>query len=422
MGQGQIKFVAAVLLSVFLGSWCAWFYPYDDLLDRSGTPWGADFTMFYVAGQVVLDGAGERLYDQAEHQRRLQQIFPTLDPQFCLPYRYPPAVAKLLAPLAAWPYAVSYVVFLALSCAAYWMATRLLVPSVGVLRSAPEIGDARRWLWAAAAWPVALETLIGGQASMLALLVAAATYVLLSKQRQALSGAVLALALYKPNVLALVALGCLLRYPRMLLGFVPVAAGLVWLSAAPAGWLGLRSYYEVSSQLALQTWDVATPHWKVHGLAPYFTLLAPNSGRLMCCLFGAAAVVLVTFPLPRVEEERWQPLWFATLISINALFNVYMPIYDLVLLFVGAVLTWDYCRSSQLPFSPRAMQLTLVLFYLGPHLSQGMAKLTGVQWFPWLLVALAAWQVRMLRRGHRTARARSPLSAADAPGRVLPQV
>ena len=37
----------------------------EDMLDRSGTPLCADFSMFYVAGQIVWDGAGEQLYDQA---------------------------------------------------------------------------------------------------------------------------------------------------------------------------------------------------------------------------------------------------------------------------------------------------------------------------------------------------------------------
>ena len=61
----RIQFVACAILVLFVLGWIGWFYPYDDLLDRSGTPLGADFSMFYIAGQVVWDGAGDQLYDQA---------------------------------------------------------------------------------------------------------------------------------------------------------------------------------------------------------------------------------------------------------------------------------------------------------------------------------------------------------------------
>ena len=64
--------------------WIVWFFPYDDLLDLSGTPLGADYAMFYVAGQLVTDGSADQLYDQAEHQRRLQALFPGIDERVCL--------------------------------------------------------------------------------------------------------------------------------------------------------------------------------------------------------------------------------------------------------------------------------------------------------------------------------------------------
>jgi len=58
----RIQSVACAILIVFVLGWLGRFYLFDDLLDRSGTPLGADFSMFYVAGQVVFDGAGDQLY------------------------------------------------------------------------------------------------------------------------------------------------------------------------------------------------------------------------------------------------------------------------------------------------------------------------------------------------------------------------
>jgi len=397
----RIQFVACAILVLFFAGWIGWFFPFDDLLDQSGTPLGADFSMFYVAGQVVLDGAGEQLYEQAEHQRRLQQLFPAIDPSFALPYRYPPFVATLMIPLAALPYALAYAVFLVLSCAAWWTAARQLVSAC------PELQDAwqRSLRWAILGWPVALETLVGGQASMFALLIAVSVYVLLRHKRVVLAGAILALAAYKPNVLALLALGCLFRYPRMLTGFVPVATGVGLLCLVPAGWEGLMQYRELTANLATQSWDVATPIWKVHGLTPWFQFMLGDNGRLACGLLGIAATLGVAIRARAVTvSEPIEPIWFATLISLNSLFNAYTPTYDLVLLLVGATLTAEHLVHRHGPNVSRtlvAAQLLLAIVYFGPHLSQFVAKSTGAQPFGLVLAALAIWQGGLLWQSQR---------------------
>lgn len=397
----RIQFVASAILIVFVLAWIGWFYPFDDLLDRSGTPLGADFSMFYVAGQVVFDGAGDRLYDQAEHQRRLQQLFPAIDASFALPYRYPPCVATLMVPLAALPYTLAYAVFFALSCAAWWTAARQLVAVSPELRGAWR----RSMWWAMLGWPVALETLVGGQASMFALLIAVSVYSLLRNQRFFVAGAILALAAYKPNVLALLALGCLIRYPRMWQGFLPVAAGVGLLCLVPNGFAGLVQYREMTASLATQAWDVATPLWKVHGLAPWFNLILGEEGRLASGLIGLAATLFIAIRARVIESQnRVEPIWFAMLISINALFNAYTPIYDLVLLLAGAAFTAEHLARRHGPNVGRSLvatQILLAIVYFGPHLSQAIAKSMGVQPFGLALALLALWQCGLLLQARR---------------------
>jgi Glycosyltransferase family 87 len=392
----RIQFVSGAILLLFVAGWVSWFYPYDDLLDQSGTPLGADFSMFYVAGQVVWDGDGELLYDQAEHQRRIQSLFSGIDPQFALPYRYPPFVATLAAPLAALPYSVAYALFLVLSGTAWWVTIRQLASATPQLQAAWQ----RSWRWTMIGWPIALETLIGGQASMLALLIAASVYCLLKYQRFAFAGAILALAAYKPNVLALLALGCLIRYPRMLKGFLPIAAGIGLLCLVPNGWDGVSSYRELTTTLATQSWDVATPYWKVHGLAPWFNMIVGTEGRLACGLIGLAATFFVAIRARLVTTATGiEPIWYATLVSINALFNAYTPIYDLVLLAIGATLTAEHLVQRYGPNVSRtliAAQLLLAIIYFGPHMSQMLAKSTGSQPFGLVLASLLVWQATLL--------------------------
>jgi hypothetical protein len=181
----RARFISTVLLVLFLFGWALWFWPYDDLLDRSGTPLGADFSMFYVAGQMTVAGATDQLYDQAAHQSRLHNLFPGIDSQFALPYRYPPIVALLMAPLACLPYILAVAVFMALGLAAAVAGLRMLVrETVHVSRS-----DRQLCYLALLGWPVVLETWIGGQASLFALLIVCAGIVLMRRERYAWAGA-----------------------------------------------------------------------------------------------------------------------------------------------------------------------------------------------------------------------------------------
>ncbi|MBI2481558.1 MAG: DUF2029 domain-containing protein [Planctomycetia bacterium] len=254
-------------------------------------------------------------------------------------------------------------------------------------------------------WPVALETLVGGQASMFALLIAVSVYVLLRHQRFVCAGAILALAAYKPNVLALLALGCLIRYPRMWKGFLPVAVGVVVFCLVPAGWEGLMQYRELTANLATQSWDVATPLWKVHGLAPWFHFMMGDDGRLTCGLIGLVATIVFAIRARVVTVSGpIEPIWFATLISLNALFNAYTPTYDLVLLLVAATLTAEHLAQRHGPNVGRtlaAAQLLLAIVYIGPHLSQVVAKSTGAQPFGLVLTAVATWQGGLLWQSQR---------------------
>lgn len=394
----RLQWIARGTTVAFLVAWGVWFFPFDDSLDRRGTPLGADYAMFYAAGRSVLDGAADRLYDQAAHQQRLAEIFPKIDRSFSLPYRYPPCVALLAAPLAALPYPLSFGLFFLSSsaawCAAVWLAVRDLPALCGPWR--------RAVLWGLAGWPVAWETLFGGQASTFAALFFSSALALIRRRRFAAAGVALAMAAYKPNVLAVAGLGLLLRYPRLLRGLLPAAAGLVLLSLVPGGWAALRDYGELACRLAAQPWDVETPHWKVHGLAVWLAALPGGWGRISSLAAGIAAAAAVAWQWRR---SRVQPLAFAwassLLISINALCNPYTPIYDLLLLSFGALLVAEALAAEHgADISGRrgTAELLLAAVYFGPHLSQGVAQAAGFQPFPAVLLGISLWQARQLVR------------------------
>jgi len=383
-----------VLLTLFLFGWVLWFFPYDDLLDRSGTPLGADFSMFYVAGKTVAEGDAAALYDPAAAQTRLHNLFPGIDPHFALPYRYPPLVALVMAPLACLPYPMAIGCFMAMGLASAWLGLRLLLGENGVTSRV----DRRLCYLCFLGWPVVLETWVGGQASLFAFLIVSAGIVLMQRERYEWAGAVWALAAYKPNVLLLVVIGCVLFRPRILRGLIPVGAVMFGLTWSVAGWGGILEYIDLTSQLATQPWNVQTPFWKVHGIAQWLTPLIGSQAKLVTLLLGLLATLGIVWRWRQTDDSPRSLLPYALLITVNVLANPYIPIYDLTLLAVGVILLiLAEPMRQRYPFAryPLAWHVALATLYFGPHLSQTVSKATGLQLFPLALLGFACFQARM---------------------------
>jgi hypothetical protein len=410
-------------VALFLLLWGFAFYPFQNLLDRHGTPLGGDYVMFYLGGQIVADGASERLYDQDEHCRRLRQLFPTLVEGDLLPYRYPPYVAAAFAPLSRLPFPLSYAIFFAISLG-LWLAALWLMSREWPDFFATSAG--KGVCWGALGWPVALETLAGGQASMLALLIALAGLLLLKRDKPIAAGVVLALALYKPNVLALFILGCALKRPRMLLGFVPGAVALVLFGIAVLGWPTTFTYATLGQQLASQTWQTPTPYWKVHGLASWLDGVA--GGKLILFSLGLAAVAALFCLQTRRKAKRPaqappDDLYFALLLLLNTLCNPYAPVYDLVVLLLPFVLL-AICGGKSPAFAAPWLPLLGAVLFFGPHLSQALSFQIHGQVFTLALMVWAAWLVTASLRNLPATdgnRAASPRIRPDGPCPVVPE-
>ena len=127
---------------------------------------------------------------------------------------------------------------------------------------------------------------------------------------------------------------------------------------------------------------------------------------MACGIVGAVVAIGLAVHARFIRgSEHIEPLWFATLLSVNALFNAYTPIYDLVLLAIGAVLTAEYLASRFGPNVNRSLiaaHLLIAIVYFGPHLSQVVAKTTSAQPFGLVLAALTVWQSCLLWQTQRS--------------------
>jgi hypothetical protein len=389
--QDRVRFIACCLIAIYPTVWVANFRPFDDLVDRSGNPLGADYAVFYLPGRMVLEGRPDELYSHEIQQQALHKLFPALAAGDWLPFRYPPWVATAMAPLAALPYVASFAMFTLASLAALVWAWKMLARQCRRLNG--------RWrstaLLALLGWPVVWETLLDGQSSLFTLAILATTTALVDRRRFTAAGAVLALATFKPNVLAWFALGYVARYPRMLCGAIPVGLLLIGASAATVGWDGVLDYARLASHLAARPWDFETDATKVQGLTSWLSLIVPGHERLVLSAAGLISVLaLVMVWRHRGDDRVTARAATSMLILVNTLCNPYVPIYDLTLLAAAAALLVEssaLCEPETRSSGLSPSVFILAVGYFGPHVSQAVCRESGMQLFPLVLAAFTAW-------------------------------
>jgi len=77
-----------ILLAFYAVAAVGWIALSGGLTDPNGKPIGTDFSSFYAAGSMVLDGRAADVYDMAAHYARERQIFGEATPYYG--WLYPP--------------------------------------------------------------------------------------------------------------------------------------------------------------------------------------------------------------------------------------------------------------------------------------------------------------------------------------------
>src|ERR1700761_561796 len=169
-----------ILLGLYGIAIVGWILLSDHWIDRNGKPVGTDFSSFYAAGSMALQGHAADVYDMAAHFAREQQLFGAATPYYG--WLYPPIFLLIATPLALLPYPMALIVWQGASLAFY------LGVIAAILREPRRDNEiiARLWLPVAAAFPAVFINLGHGQNGFLtAALIGAA---LVTLEQPVLSG------------------------------------------------------------------------------------------------------------------------------------------------------------------------------------------------------------------------------------------
>src|ERR1700761_7919949 len=120
LSADRARVYSLMLLGLYLGATVGWIWLAHGWVDRNGKPVGTDFSSFYAAGSLALEGRAGDVYDMAAHFAREQQLFGAATPYYG--WLYPPIFMLIAAPLALLPYPLALLLWQGASFAFYLAA------------------------------------------------------------------------------------------------------------------------------------------------------------------------------------------------------------------------------------------------------------------------------------------------------------
>lgn len=388
-----ILLVLTVVISAF------WLFGSDGLIDRNGKPIGTDFSSFYAAGSLALEGRAIDAYDTAAHYAREQQLFGERTPYYA--WFYPPIFLLVAAPLAMLPYWLALAVWQGASGLLYGMTT------AAILRRA-RLPDAIRntGLLAAIAFPAVLINLGHGQNGFLTAGLFASALLALPK-RPILAGILLASMAYKPQFALVIPLALLAA--RQWQAFASAAAaviGLIGLTSAIFGidiWSAFMATGELSRKLLLEQGEVGFAK-----LQSTFAVARMWSAGIMLAylLQGLVTAVVIISAAWAWHTTNDTSVRAAILLIAALLASPHVLDYDLMLL--GPAIAFMVVAGTLSGFHRYEITL-LAAAWAVPLLARPVAEASGISlgWATLIALYIAALQ--------RVTTARQHVKAADAP-------
>jgi len=111
-----IRLFPPLFIAIYVAFFVKRFYTSTGFLSAVGDPVASDFTMFWVASGLILDGAAATVFDWSRMMAAEHALVPGMSG--VLGWSYPPIFMLYVAPLALVPFLLSYALWIAASFAA----------------------------------------------------------------------------------------------------------------------------------------------------------------------------------------------------------------------------------------------------------------------------------------------------------------
>jgi hypothetical protein len=316
-----------------------------------------DFRQLYAAGYMVRSGQASQLYNYASQVAVQNAVVSKIDT--ALPFIRPAYESLLFVPLSLLPYRSAYFAFVLLNLCVLLVCYWQLRPHFGGL------GSVYPWLPGAIIlgfMPVA-TALIQGQDSILLLLLLATSFNALQRNKSALAGSLLALGLFKFQViLPIVFLFALWKQWRLIKGFFLSGVILGAISIWVVGLNGIAVYPDSLIHLHYPLEVRLMPN--LHGLASLlfgqWLGLGGQTVIFISILLSGAAFYLTWRSKPESSGDQ-----FLVAIVAAVLGGYYLFAHDLTVLLLPIIVVLGRCL--QIDVANEKLAWSAALTFLAPH-------------------------------------------------------
>jgi hypothetical protein len=370
-----------------------------------------DFAQVYSVGRILNEYPSRELYNYPLQQKLFSQIHTLTKTQgFYGPSPYPPFVAILFRPFARMPYVWAYLLWICITIVLYVAGIAIITR-----RFFPE-DPLRRLLilcLALAFNPFLMGTVVNGQLACIGFFAVALALREDDQGRPVSSGLALSICAYKPTLLILIVpMLFLTKRVKTLVALGIGALALILFATAFEGlevWSGylqmLLSFGGIHSALRLPVY--------IH-LRAFTTLLSPRDSWVVLAavwgLAGGALVWLVRVWASSVGRGKTvSALVWATTITWTLLLNIYVPVYDAILLIISVVASARALKNVAGPF----FSVLCVIIFLSVWVNVEIAERTGVQVLTILLAAFGTLQLYACKREIEMSAQSRPLSTSN---------
>ena len=364
-----------------------------------------DFVVFYGFGEMAREYPATRIYDYDLEKQTFTAIYPEQhNGLFYGPALYPPFVAVFFSLLAHFSFETAYFLWLGISLALY-------LAGIGDAAISVFTGERQKvsfvFCFAIAFFPFLFSAWLNGQLSTVAAFAVGLAIYLEKRGSMFYSGLALALLAYKPTLLVfLVPMLLLTRRFRSFAGFITGAASLFLAGTAFGGlgvwpaYLHLLEYYgrftEAGGRSILQL-KMYVDFSSVSHMIPGERTAVGLTVMIASAIVAAISLALLLWRSRECERPAQWLAWAATL-TWTLLLNVYVPIYDSVLVIIAVVLTLGALRDLGWSAATEWTTFLGVVIFAVSWETEPFAKAHGIQLLTIALVVLGVAELLYLQR------------------------
>lgn len=365
----------------------------------------SDFVYLYGVGEIAREYPPARIYDSTLQHQVFLSIQPPRDGTYG-PSPYPPFVAMFFIAFTHLSFETAYYLWLGISLGLYLFGIRAAAETIF---PAERLKTSLIICFALAFYPFIFGTLLNGQLASVAICAVGLAIHQEKLGNLFRSGLALALLSYKPTLLLLVVPMLLLtRRFRTLLGFATGAGTLILGATAFAGAQIWPLYMGMLREFGRVTGVRGTSHlqlWKYVDLSSAFAAISGSRFALgaMILTFGVGAIAAMLALLWRSARSSPPVQWlaWAATLTWTLLLNVYVPIYDSILVAIAIVLTLGALRDLGWSIAAEWTTFLAIILFAVSWKTESFAETHGVQLLTIMLAALGLAQLLLLHRAMR---------------------